>query len=139
MNFDEIFMNTWETVTSNFFFRQICQGNNSDNRVNDTHHFLFPTALSGHDTYSWSSISGQVSSVCQLLVWKVLFNIIILFKKVLFRLKPIFEISVQAFEYDSVGGDDDLGVTSYTYRGNTPIVQTVTTTPGNKNLRLNMT
>ena len=47
-----------------------------------------------------------------------------------------FEISVHAFDYDTVGGDDDLGVTSYTYRGNIPTVQTVTTTPGNKHLRL---
>ena len=52
-----------------------------------------------------------------------------------FCLQPVFEISVHAFDYDTVGGGNDLGVTSYTYRGNTPTLQTVTTTPGNKTLR----
>lgn len=40
--------------------RQICQGNNQDYRVEDTHHFLFAGALRGHDTYSWSNVNGQV-------------------------------------------------------------------------------
>ena len=50
-------------------------------------------------------------------------------------LKPTFEISVHAFDYDSVGGDDDLGVTSYTHSGNTNTHETVTTIPDKKNLR----
>lgn len=33
------------------FFSQICQGNNQDDRVNDTHHFLFADVFKrGHDT-----------------------------------------------------------------------------------------
>uniref|UniRef100_A0A8W8ML69 Uncharacterized protein n=1 Tax=Magallana gigas TaxID=29159 RepID=A0A8W8ML69_MAGGI len=86
---------------------RICQGNNQDDRVDDTHHFLFASALRGHDTYTWSNVNGQ----------------------------PTFQISVNVFDYDSIGDNDDLGVTSYTYRGNRPTVQTVTTTPGNKNMR----
>lgn len=49
--------------------------------------------------------------------------------------QPTFQISVHVFDYDSFGGNDDLGVTSYTFRGNTPTVLTVTTVPGNKNMR----
>uniref|UniRef100_K1PZC9 Uncharacterized protein n=1 Tax=Magallana gigas TaxID=29159 RepID=K1PZC9_MAGGI len=86
---------------------QICQGNNQDDRVDDTHHFLFAGALRGHDIYTWRNVNGQ----------------------------PTFQISVHVFDYDAFGGTDDLGVTSYTFRGNRPTVQTVTTTPGNKNLR----
>lgn len=40
--------------------RQICQGNNQDYRVDDTHHFLFGGALRGHDTYRWRNVNGQV-------------------------------------------------------------------------------
>uniref|UniRef100_K1PSR9 Uncharacterized protein n=1 Tax=Magallana gigas TaxID=29159 RepID=K1PSR9_MAGGI len=87
---------------------QICQGNNQDYRVDDTHHFL-AGALRGHDKYTWRNVNGQ----------------------------PSFQISVDVFDYDYVGGTDDLGVTSYTYRGNRPTVQTVTTTPGNKNMSHN--
>lgn len=47
----------------------------------------------------------------------------------------MFQIAVHAFDYSSIGGNDDLGVTSYTYRDNRPTVQTVTTNPGNKNMR----
>eukprot|EP00105_Crassostrea_gigas_P011092 XP_011426625.1 PREDICTED: uncharacterized protein LOC105327715 [Crassostrea gigas] len=90
---------------------QICQGNNQDYRVDDTHHFLFAGALRGHDTYTWRNVNGQ----------------------------PMFQIAVHAFDYSSIGGNDNLGVTSYTYRGNRPTVQTVTTTPGNKNMRLKLT
>lgn len=50
-------------------------------------------------------------------------------------MQPSFEISVYVFEYDYVGGNDDLGVTNYTYRDKRPTVQTVTTDPGNKNMR----
>uniref|UniRef100_K1RRZ2 Uncharacterized protein n=1 Tax=Magallana gigas TaxID=29159 RepID=K1RRZ2_MAGGI len=88
---------------------QICQGNNQDDRVDDTHHFLFASALRGHDTYTWSNVNGQ----------------------------PTFQISVHAFDYDKWNGNDDLGVTSYTYRGNIPPVLTVTTNPGHKNMSHN--
>uniref|UniRef100_K1QA96 Uncharacterized protein n=1 Tax=Magallana gigas TaxID=29159 RepID=K1QA96_MAGGI len=53
--------------------------------------------------------------------------------------RPMFQIAVHAFDYSSIGGNDNLGVTSYTYRGNRPTVQTVTTTPGNKNMRYAIT
>uniref|UniRef100_A0A8W8ML56 Uncharacterized protein n=1 Tax=Magallana gigas TaxID=29159 RepID=A0A8W8ML56_MAGGI len=86
--------------------RQICQGNNQDDRVEDTHHFLFAGALRGHDKYTWRNVNGQ----------------------------PAFQISVHVFDYDSIGDNDHLGVTSYTYTDNRPTVQTVTTTPGNKNM-----
>eukprot|EP00105_Crassostrea_gigas_P012366 XP_011428340.1 PREDICTED: uncharacterized protein LOC105328888 [Crassostrea gigas] len=89
---------------------QICQRNNQDDRVDDTHHFLFADALKGHDTYRWRNLGGQ----------------------------PSFQISVHAFDYDPFGSNDDLGVTSYTYRGNGPPVHTVTTNPGNKNMRLKL-
>eukprot|EP00105_Crassostrea_gigas_P042139 XP_019926287.1 PREDICTED: cell wall integrity and stress response component 4-like [Crassostrea gigas] len=89
---------------------QICQGNNQDDRVDDTHHFLFASALRGHDTYTWSNVNGQ----------------------------PTFQISVHAFDYDKWNGNDDLGVTSYTYRGNIPPVLTVTTNPGHKNMRIKL-
>lgn len=42
------------------FHRQMCQGNNQDDRVDDTHHFLFAGALRGHDTYTWRNVNGQV-------------------------------------------------------------------------------
>lgn len=39
--------------------RQICQGNSQD-RVDDTHHFLFADVLRDHDTYTWRNVNGQV-------------------------------------------------------------------------------
>ena len=53
-------------------------------------------------------------------------------------LQPTLEISVHAIDHSLTfysNENNDLGVTSYTYRGNTSTVQTVSTTPGNKNLR----
>lgn len=47
-------------MLNNNIFSQICQGNNQDDRVDDTHHFLFADALRGHDTYRWSNVNGQV-------------------------------------------------------------------------------
>lgn len=47
-------------------FRQICQGNNSEYHVEDTHHFQFASSLRGHDTYRWRNVSGQV----RVLAWK---------------------------------------------------------------------
>lgn len=49
--------------------------------------------------------------------------------------QPSFELSVHVFDYDRWDNNDDLGVTSYTYTGNSPTIQTVTTIPGNKNMR----
>lgn len=49
--------------------------------------------------------------------------------------QPTFKISIHAIDWDPVGGNDDLGVTSYTYTPNAPLEQTVTTSPGSMNLR----
>nr|XP_022316841.1 uncharacterized protein LOC111120419 [Crassostrea virginica] len=91
-------------------FRQLCKGMNSAYLVYDTYHFQFASALTGHDTYSWSRIRGE----------------------------PTFKISIHAIDWDPVGGNDDLGVTSYTYKPNAPLEQTVTTSPGSMNLRIRL-
>ena len=47
--------------SSGLSFSPICQGGNKEYHVENSHHFLFADALRDHDTYSWSSVSGQVS------------------------------------------------------------------------------
>ncbi|XP_056018269.1 uncharacterized protein LOC130046418 [Ostrea edulis] len=90
-------------------YGQSCLGKDNKERVDDTHHFNFGRQTPQiRDSYSWKTLSG----------------------------KPLFRISVHAFDYDSVGGDDDIGVTNYDYTaGTTTVNQTITTVRGPNNLR----
>ncbi|XP_061166102.1 uncharacterized protein LOC133175026 [Saccostrea echinata] len=88
-----------------------CYGNNNNQRVTDTHSFLFADSLRYADFYTWKDIMGQ----------------------------PSFDISVYAYDFDLLNSNDDLGVTTYEYRRNTTTNKLIVTTkPGIKNLRIKL-